>query len=76
MDTSEHTLSSLFDQLGLPSNPEAIITFITEHKLPKNQKIYDASFWNSAQASFLAESLQQDADWAEIIDQLANMLIE
>ena len=30
----------------------------------------DAPFWNAAQAAFLREELLEDADWAEVVDQL------
>jgi hypothetical protein len=39
-----------------------------------NVSIENAEFWNVAQASFLADSLQEDSDWSEIIDQLDIML--
>ena len=34
----------------------------------------DAFFWTPAQAAFLREKIQEDADWAEIVDQLNLML--
>ncbi|MCT7655389.1 DUF2789 domain-containing protein [Oceanimonas sp. NS1] len=33
-------------------------------------ELVEAPFWSHAQASFLKEGLQEDSDWAEVIDQL------
>ncbi|MDP5135898.1 DUF2789 domain-containing protein [Rheinheimera baltica] len=74
MDTSAHTLQTLFTQLGLESSDQAIHTFIRQHKLASNLSIQDAPFWSTAQAVFIRESLKQDADWSEVIDEL-NILL-
>lgn len=74
MDTSAHTLSTLFAQLGLDNSEQAIAEFIRQHKLTAGLAIQDAPYWNSAQASFLRESLKLDAEWCEIIDEL-NILL-
>ena len=74
MDTSQHDLYTLFAQLGLDNDEQAIRRFISQHKLPANTAIQDAPFWNQAQASFLRESLKQDAEWCEVIDELNTLL--
>lgn len=74
MDTSVPTLSTLFAQLGLDNSEHAIGHFVKAHKLAPGMAIQDAPFWNSAQASFLQESLRQDAQWCEIIDELNALL--
>jgi hypothetical protein len=74
MDMSEHNLRTLFAQLGLNNNEQAIAQFIQQHKLAPGMAIQDAPFWNSAQAGFLRESLKQDAEWCEIIDELNALL--
>ncbi len=75
MDLSPHELSNLFDQLGLESNQKAIEAFITEHSpLDTNTLLADASFWTDSQAAFLREEILNDADWAEVIDQLNERL--
>ncbi|MBZ9612856.1 DUF2789 domain-containing protein [Rheinheimera maricola] len=74
MDTSAHTLGTLFAQLGLESNEKAIVQFISQHKLVADVAIQDAPFWSPSQASFLRESLKQDAEWCEIIDELNALL--
>lgn len=75
MDTSKHTLQTLFKQLGLSSGEEAVTSFIEKHKpLPDNVTLAQAEFWSSSQKAFLDESLKQDADWAEVVDQLDTLL--
>lgn len=71
MEASIHTLNNLFAQLGLSSDQVAIENFIKTHSpLTTNILLADAAFWTPAQASFLREEILNDADWAEVIDQL------
>jgi Protein of unknown function (DUF2789) len=74
MDMTTHDMATLFAQLGLDNSPTAINAFIASHKIPADMTLAQASFWTSAQASFLTENLKQDADWSDVIDQL-NMLL-
>lgn len=74
MDTSAHTLTTLFAQLGLENDERAVNLFVQQHKLAPGMAIQDAPFWNAAQAGFLRESLKQDAEWCEIIDELNTLL--
>jgi hypothetical protein len=74
MDTSEHSLSGLFKQLGLPTGRADIETFLREHRLAEGQALAKAPFWNKAQAQFLCEALADDSDWAEVADELAVLL--
>lgn len=75
MDTDIHTLSDLFDQLGLPSTQQAIEQFVASHKpLSDEVKLPDANFWNDAQRTFLTEAIVDDSDWAEQVDQLDALL--
>ncbi|QIR14962.1 DUF2789 domain-containing protein [Shewanella aestuarii] len=74
MDTTKTNLNHLFQQLGLSNRPEDITIFIAAHALDKHTLLIDAPFWNSAQRTFLTESLQEDAQWSEVIDQLDVML--
>ena len=69
-----YDLAGLFDQLGLPGDPESIERFVERHRLAPDQPIETASFWNPAQAEFLREELRKDADWAEVIDELNALL--
>jgi uncharacterized protein involved in type VI secretion and phage assembly len=72
MDTSQHSLSTLFAQLGLSSDAESIDHFIAEHApLDPAVQVADANFWQPAQASFLRQQLIADADWAEVVDELS-----
>ncbi|GIU52149.1 MULTISPECIES: DUF2789 domain-containing protein [Shewanella] len=74
MDTTSATLSHLFEQLGLDSSQSAIKQFLSQHTITGNTKIIDADFWNHAQKAFLEESLAEDAQWSELIDQLDVLL--
>lgn len=63
--------SELFAQLGLPSDEAGIRAFIVGHSpLPEHTALADAPFWTPAQAALLREELAEDADWAEVVDQL------
>lgn len=71
MDASFHRFSDLFAQLGLPSDEMGIRAFLKAHAtLPPQVRLADAPFWTPAQATMLREELLEDADWAEVIDQL------
>lgn len=71
MDANLHTISNLFAQLGLPSDPSAVDQFIAAHRpLGNDVVLYRAPFWNASQRAFLKEEIIGDADWAEVIDDL------
>jgi len=71
MDQPIHPFSELFAQLGLPSDETAIRQFIAAHSpLRPDIDVADAPFWTDAQAAFLKEEKLEDADWAELVDQL------
>jgi hypothetical protein len=71
MDTTKHTLTTLFEQLGLPSDQASIEDFIAKYSpLPAEIALQDAPFWSDSQSGFLEEGLEEDSDWAEIIDEL------
>ena len=75
MDTSLHTLSALFAQLGLPNSDQDINTFIRSHRnLDGDIRLDKATFWTSMQTNFLREAILEDSDWAEIVDQLDTSL--
>jgi len=75
MDTSAHTLSTLFAQLGLPNSEDDINAFIIKHcNLVGNIPLDKAPFWTTSQSSFLREAIEEDSDWAEVVDQLDNSL--
>jgi hypothetical protein len=66
-----HSIHSLFDQLGLASTDEAINAFVAKNGvLPGDVKLHQADFWNEAQKTFLQQMIIEDADWAEVIDEL------
>ncbi|WP_341303937.1 DUF2789 domain-containing protein [Pseudomonas sp. TMP25] len=71
MHAQTHDLPALFKQLGLNHDSAAIARFIQQHSpLAADCRLADATFWNRAQATFLREEILEDADWAEIVDQL------
>ncbi len=75
MDTSKHTLSRLFEQLGLDADPGSIEAFVSSHgPIPKSTTLADADFWSPAQAGFLREAIAEDSDWAEPVDELDAIL--
>lgn len=74
METNPHNLQNLFRQLGLPGSPAEIDAFILAHRLPVGVALVEAAFWTSAQAAFLKQALEDDSDWAEAVDELAQRL--
>lgn len=75
MEKSFHRFSELFAHLGLSSDVAGIRTFLTQHSpLEDGIALADASFWTEAQATMLEEQLLEDADWAEMVDQLSEAL--
>ncbi|MBW0148597.1 DUF2789 domain-containing protein [Marinobacter arenosus] len=75
MDTSKHTLSTLFEQLGLAADEKSIEDFVARYSpLPREIALQDAPFWSESQSHFLEEGLEDDSDWAEIIDELDAMM--
>jgi len=75
LETSTHSLSDLFDQLGLPSDLTTIETFIKSHSTEATSSLLsEALFWTDSQATFLREEILKDADWSQVIDQLNSSL--
>ena len=70
-----YSLNDLFAQLGLASSDAEIERFIKTHKhLAPSTLLSEAHFWTPSQSTFLLEEIINDADWAEVIDQLNVML--
>ncbi|MFZ4536182.1 DUF2789 domain-containing protein [Propionivibrio sp.] len=75
MENAIHKLGDLFRQLGLPDDPASIEDFITCHRpLPPEVHVAEAAFWTPSQALFLRDQINDDADWAELVDSLAVLL--
>lgn len=70
MHTSTIAMPQLFEQLGWESSNLAIALFIKHHHLPDDMSLQAATFWSPSQRQFIKDSLQQDSDWSEIVDQL------
>lgn len=75
MEQPVHNFTQLFAQLGLPSDAASIGRFIASHSpLAEQVELADAPFWTAAQAAFLREAVDDDADWAEAADALSAAL--
>lgn len=71
MELPNKDMTTLFEQLGLPSDPASIDNFIADHApLPNHVKLSEAPFWNDSQRAFLKDELMEDAEWAPIVDEL------
>jgi len=71
MQRSVHSLNMLFAQLGQASDEASIAHFIDRHHLLANDVLlHEAAFWTPSQATFLREAILDDADWAQIADEL------
>jgi hypothetical protein len=70
MELPAYNLTTLFDQLGLPSEETAIDDFIEAHPLEPDTKLIDAEFWSPQQAQLLKEWLRADGEEAVMVDEL------
>ncbi|WP_082191535.1 DUF2789 family protein [Cellvibrio sp. pealriver] len=67
-------MHQLFSQLGLESSNLAIARFIKHHHLPEGIALEKADFWTPAQRQLIHQSLKEDAEWSQAVDQLAALL--
>lgn len=75
MERTVHHMSSLFAQLGQPSDENAIARFMEAHvPLDGDIQLHEAAFWSPAQAAFLREAILEDAEWADIVEALNSEL--
>lgn len=75
MEDSFYSLQTLFRQLGMEDDWESINAFIGSHRhLSNGIFLHEADFWNQAQATFLAEAIEQDSDWCVLVDRLDTLL--
>ena len=75
MESPVHSLPSLFKQLWLPDDPVSIEQFVAVHSpLKPDLSLAEAFFWSESQRAFLREEILEDADWAEVVDELNLML--
>lgn len=65
-----YDLEALFEQLGLPSEQQAIDDFIQTHRMERSVKLHEAECWNVGQRSFLKEAFEEDAMWTVAMDEL------
>ncbi len=75
MNSNHHRFTELFLQLGLPSDANGIKRFLDAHSpLGPSIRLENAPFWTNAQSTMLKEEILNDADWAEVVDQLNTAL--
>lgn len=74
MNASNHSMQSLFQQLGLSSNPVSMEAFIKNNHLPKDIPLERAACWSAKQAEFLQEAIDLNAEWADAVDDLNTQL--
>lgn len=65
-----YTLETLFEQLGMSSEPKDIQRFVEKNRLSRGTPLHQAPVWSPQQAAFLRAELERDAEWAEVIDVL------
>lgn len=71
MEKPYHRFSELFAQLGLPTDEASIRNFIERHApIRPGMRLEEADFWSPSQSQLLRDLIAQDADWAEVADQL------
>ena len=81
-----YTLNDLFLQLGLPNDNASITAFITRHQISSKRMtggkdsaktpaaITAAPWWTASQSEFLHQAIQDDAEWAILVDELNTRL--
>lgn len=75
MEKGLHKFRELFAQLGRANDDASIARFIDDYApLRADVKLADAVFWTASQAAFLREVVEEDGDWAEIVDALDTAL--
>ncbi|MBC3776726.1 DUF2789 family protein [Pseudomonas sp. SWRI99] len=67
---TELNLTTVFEQLGLPSDEASINDFVEAHPLDPDTKLIDADFWEPQQAQLLKEWLLADGEEAPFVDEL------
>jgi hypothetical protein len=75
METSAHDLNALFAQLGLDNSDDAIEAFLRKQpRLSQVTLLHEASLWTPAQAAFLKEAVEDDADWVDAVNHLDTLM--
>jgi hypothetical protein len=70
-----HTMSELFDQLGLESDQASMDAFIAQHSgVCTNCTLVKAPIWNASQQAFLQSAIAEDSEWAMVAEQLTAKL--
>lgn len=71
MERPVHSMNNLFAQLGQASDDAAIARFIECYRpLASSVLLHEAAFWSVSQAGFLRQAIVDDADWADVVEEL------
>jgi hypothetical protein len=71
MDTTPVSMNQLFAQLGLAEDDDSIRSFIKTHRpLPMTVRLSEAPFWSAAQSQLIKQKLEDDSEWAVLVDTL------
>lgn len=71
MDSAYRAMVSLFQRLGLPTEPEEIDEFIAHHRgLLDDVSLEAAPFWNEHQAAIIRDARQNGSGWRDAVNQL------
>jgi hypothetical protein len=71
MDTTSVSMNQLFAQLGLPDDDDSIRSFVKAHRpLPMTLRLFEAPFWSPSQAGLIKQKLEEDGEWAVLVDTL------
>ncbi|MCH8532025.1 MAG: DUF2789 domain-containing protein [Saccharospirillum sp.] len=74
MLTEQPTMTTLFDQLGLESSDDAIERFFERYHLEAEEDVSEADFLSFEQRLALARMRDEDAEWAELVDTMEQLL--
>lgn len=71
MESIAPDMRRLFAQLGESAEDAAINRFIDRNLMRGSASaLHEASCWSKSQSDFLREAIDEDAEWAPIVDQL------
>jgi len=72
---SYYNICALFKQLGLDDDAASIDAFFERYApLAGDISLWEAPWWNVAQADFLHQALRDDANWQIAVDELNTRL--
>ena len=70
MQISQPKLPELFAQLGMDTSDAAIERFFAEHSLSGRTGVVEAPFLKTEQKITLLQMRLEDAEWADLVDEM------